>query len=203
MGNKLVNTTQLAKVDLEQNIRDVYELTGNNTVNWYKDANAMLLELCFELDVDMQTLCGVVAVLSPSLRWEKNVKQAIAVITDYNAGVTGIYMAYGANVNKALRILDGENPLDVMGKGKKVRAFFHNLLYPECNLSYITVDRHICNICVNGKLAATKKSGDYVPTPKAYDVIQSAFVSVAFEYGILPHCLQSAIWSYCADKTGF
>lgn len=200
---KLVNTAQLAAVDIQQNIRDVYELTGNNTINWYQDNHKVLLELCFELCVDMQTLCGVVAVLSPALRWEKNVKQAIAVITDYHAGVTGQYMAYGANVNKAIRILDGESPLDVMGKGKKVIAFFHNLLYCDISLGYTTIDRHVCNILVNGKLAATKKSGDYVPTPKAYDVMQNAFVSVASEYGILPHCLQSAVWSYCADKSGY
>ncbi len=199
---KLVNTAQLAQIDIEQSIRDVYELTGNNTVSWYQNANAMLLELCFELDVDLQTLCGVVAVLSPSLRWEKNIKQAIAVVTDYHNGVTGSYMAYAANVNKAIRILDGESVLSVLG-GKKVRAFFHNLLYCDISLGYVTIDRHICNILVNGRKANVSKSGDYVPTPKAYDIMQNAFVSVAQEYGILPHCLQSAVWSFCADKTGF
>ncbi len=52
--------------------------------------------------------------------------------------------AYPVNKAKALRILRGEHPLEVLG-GRKVLAFYHNTLNP-LNSEHVTIDGHIFSV---------------------------------------------------------
>lgn len=201
--SKLVNCKHIADIDLQGNIAAVYSVVGDSTLLWYANASETLYSLCGESSLDYRTVCAVVAVLSPTLRWDKNLLTARQIITDFQGdGVMGGYMAYAANVHKAVRILSGENPDNVLG-GLKVTAFYHNLLQPDVNTGYVTVDRHAINIAFHGINASSRKSGDYTATAKAHRVIADAYVQVAQQFDVLPQQLQAAVWSYCAAPGSF
>ena len=105
-------------------------------------------------------------------------------------------MAYPANVNKAQRIFNGENPFDVLG-GMKVRSFFHNLLLDD---SFVTVDRHAISIALYG-LDKTR-SGSTVATDKAYVAISNAYRNVAEKHGLPAYVVQSVTWTFKAANNG-
>ena len=200
---KLVNCKHIAQIDLQRNVETVYSIVGNSTLQWYANASETLYDDCLAFGVDYRTMCAVVAVLSPALRWDKNLLTARQVIADFQGdGVMGGYMAYAANVHKAIRILSGESPDNVLG-GLKVIAFYHNLLQPNVNTGYVTIDRHAINIALHGINASLRKSGDFTATKKAHEQIAAAYVHVAQSFGVLPQQLQAATWSYCADSNSF
>lgn len=200
---KLINSKGLSNSTLQANILAVYSVVGNHTANWYESAQETLLSDCIELSVDYRTICAVTAVTSPALRWDKNLLTMRQIVTDWKGdGVTGGYMAYAANVYKATRILSGVDPLQVLG-GLKVKAFYHNLLFPTVNTGFVTIDRHAINIALNGVNANVAKSGDFTATQKAHGIITSAYVQVAQSVRLLPQQLQAATWSYCAAPNSF
>ena len=200
---KLINYKHIAELSLQDNIAEVYGIVGFNTALWYEDAAKVLHNAAQEFRIDYRTICAVTAVLSPALRWDKNLLTMRQIVVDYlNDEISGSYMAYGKNVLKAVRLLSGENPLSVLG-GSKVTAFYFNLQYPMVDTGYVTIDRHAINIALHGKSASNRKSGDFVATTKAHGLIASAYVQCAQFYGILPQQLQAATWSYCADSNSF
>ncbi len=197
---KVINSKQLDVNAMVTNILSVADGNQYDTANWYAQKHTEIAELCTEFNLSNEQACAMVAVLSPSLRWDKNLLTFTSIVTDYNAGVVGTYMAYGANVVKALRILDGDKPLLVLG-GKKVTSFYYNLLHPTRDTGYVTIDRHAVNIALNGLQCGV--SGEYVPTPKAYDTFANAYSVAAKQLGLLPQQLQAATWSFVAHKSGF
>lgn len=194
--NKVIGTN-VNTVTMAQNILDVYGVVGDATAQWYELRNLEIEQVCIEQNISMEVGCAVFAVLSPSLRWERNFSEGKRLIADHNEGIMRNYTAYGQNVLKAWRILDGERPLDVLG-GNKVISFYHNLtLAPKM----VTVDRHAINIALNGVNSGI--SGSYTTTNKAYNLFASSYVLAASYTKLLPYQLQAAVWSFCADKTGF
>lgn len=200
---KLVNSRGLSQDTLQTNIAAVYSVVGNSNAFWYEVAQETLLSDCMNFGIDYRTICAATAVLSPSLRWDKNLLTMRQIVRDWQGdGISGGYMAYTANVHKAARLLSGANPLSVLG-GLKVIAFYHNLLLPSTDTGFVTIDRHAINIALSGIDASARKSGDYTATAKAHKAIAAAYVHVAQSFGMLPQQLQAATWSYCADSNSF
>ncbi len=197
-GNKVIGTN-VDTVTMAKNILAVYSIVGDNTAQWYELRNLEIVEVCSAQNIAMDVGCAVFAVLSPSLRWERNFSEASRLIADHNEGIMRNYTAYGQNVVKAWRILDGEKIDNVLG-GNKVKSFYRNLLLAT---NCVTIDRHAINIAVNGTKANESKSGEFVSTSKAYPLFVSSYMLAASYTNLLPYQLQAATWSYCADKTGF
>lgn len=96
---------------------------------WYASA----LAFCQTLDPEnVSRAAGVVAALSPMLSWPRNMVMAENVYAGERSG------CLSANIAKAVRILDGEDALDVL-RGTKVRAFYANIMGDP---DTVTVDRH-------------------------------------------------------------
>ncbi len=198
MGNKVVGAN-VNTVTMAKNILDVYAITGDITAQWYELRHMEIADVCAQQSISLDVGCAVFAALSPSLRWERNFREGVRLISDHNEGIMRNYTAYGQNVLKAWRILDGESVLSVLG-GNKVISFYHNLLLVT---QMVTIDRHAINIAVNGTKANESKSGGFVSTSKAYPLFVSSYILAAQYTNLLPYQLQAAVWSYCADKTGF
>ena len=196
MGNKVVGAN-VNTVTMARNILDVYGIVGDNTAQWYELRNLEISEVCYQQNIPLDVGCAVFAVLSPSLRWERNFSEGKRLISDHNEGIMRNYTAYGQNVLKAWRILDGEGILSVLG-GNKVISFYHNLMLVS---KMVTVDRHAINIALNGMNSGI--SGSYTTTAKSYELFVSSYVLAASYTSLLPYQLQAAVWSFCADKTGF
>lgn len=200
---KLINTKHIAELPLQRHIVDVYSIVGDNTALWYERASETLYSDCESFGLDYRTICAVTAVLSPALRWDKNLLTMRQIVSDYqNDGLTSGYMAYSKNVHKAARLLSGEHPNSVLG-GLKVIAFYNNLLHPTVDTGYVTIDRHAINIALHGIKAEECKSGDYTATNKAHGMIAQAYRDAAYTLGMLPQQLQAATWSYCANENSY
>jgi hypothetical protein len=90
-------------------------------LDWYANASQDIHRLGAKYGIPHGQLCGVVAVLSPMMRWERNLVEAENVITGRRSA------AYGPNVRKAAYILAGEDPEEIVS-GPKVTAFYRLLL---------------------------------------------------------------------------
>ena len=155
---------------------------------WYLAANA----LAWELDpMRPYNGAGVIAALSPRLRWDKNALYARMAynLKGYPIDEVANYIpALGNSRTKALRMVNGEHVSDVIGKGLKTRAFWHNILNPY-DSNEVTVDKHAFNIA-NGE-----RSGyDISITDKAYREIADLYRDAAHVAGIAPLQMQAITW---------
>ena len=118
-------------------------------------------------------MAGVIAALSPNNKWERNVNDADRLCRAFTLGGHSAtdsvkVSTYGANKVKALRILAGEFPLNVLG-GLKVRAFYQCII--GCNDS-VCIDGHAYAIWAGDRIATTK-------TPK---ISAKLYAAIAVDY---------------------
>ena len=122
------------------NIVKVYHQAGPGEIEaglrWYRQA----LEDCDRLakGLPLSTVVGIVAALSPGLRWERNIAAAERIIG--RQGLEGLGVRWYDGARKAERIREGETPLDVL-RGNKVRAFYHCILNPRSS-EHVCIDGH-------------------------------------------------------------
>jgi hypothetical protein len=101
-----------------------HELSAGD--GWYAGARRTVRALAREFGVTERCAAGVIAALSPRVKWEQNVRLAC----DALANRPRIIGSLRANEAKALRIRSGEAPLVVL-RGPKVRAFYRALIGDE------------------------------------------------------------------------
>lgn len=165
---------------------------------WYADALQVCAAVSRTTDLPLATVAGVTAALSPNNRWARNQADAAALCRAFAAGTMADAQAikvatFNNNKEKALQILAGAQPLDVLG-GLKVRAFYQCIM----GESAVCVDGHAYAIWL----------GQYVPTsktpkisPKLYSSISAAYRQAAVTInGILDTSysaaqVQSITWS--------
>lgn len=181
--------TATATVD---NILSVYDSASESEVRdgktWYLEAHS----LAWALDpMRPWNGAGVIAALSPRLRWDKNVAYARLAydLKGYRPDVASNYIpTLGNSRNKALRMVNGEHVTDVLGKGLKTNAFWDNILNPYTS-NEVTVDKHAFNIA-NGE----RTGYNVVITDKAYRDIANLYREAAHIVGIAPLHMQAITW---------
>ena len=155
---------------------------------WYLAANA----LAWEIDpMRPWNGAGVIAALSPRLRWDKNEAYARLAysLKGYAIDDASNYIPTLTNSRiKALRMVNGEHVSDVLGKGLKTNAFWDNILNPYTS-EMVTVDKHAFDIA-NG----IRTSYSTVITDKAYREIASLYRDAAHIAGIPPLHMQAITW---------
>lgn len=155
---------------------------------WYLAANA----LAWEIDpMRPWNGAGVIAALSPRLRWDKNAAYARLAynLKGYAIDEVASYIpALGNSRTKALRMVNGEHVRDVLGNGLKTRAFWDNILNPHDSQA-VTVDKHAFDIA-NG----VRTGYSTVITDKAYREIAAEYVNAANIAGIAPLHMQAITW---------
>lgn len=145
---------------------------------WYSNAFEICkaISLSYNVPGGIDTVAAVIAALSPNNRWERNVRDAESLIRVYTLGgeLDAIKVSsYSKNKDKAIRILRGELPLDVLG-GNKVRAFYQCIAGK--NSEAVCVDGHAYSIWIGQRVTTTKtpKISD-----KLYEQISSDYIRAA------------------------
>lgn len=156
--------------------------------SWYLAANA----LAWEIDpMRPYNGAGVIAALSPRLRWDKNEAYARLAYSLKGYAITEV-ANYIPTLNnsriKALRMVNGEHVSDVLGKGLKTNAFWDNILNPYTSEA-VTVDKHAFDIA-NG----VRTGYSTVITDKAYREVESLYREAAHIVGIAPLHMQAICW---------
>ena len=139
---------------------------------WYADALSVCSTVAQATGLPVSTVAGVTAALSPNNRWQRNQADAAALCRAFSAGTLADAAAvkvgtFNSNKEKALRILAGEPPLDVLG-GLKVRAFYSCILGDDA----VCVDGHAYAIWI----------GSYVPTTKTPKLSPKLYASISAAY---------------------
>lgn len=160
-------------------------------IGWYGTAHAEALRLAMQAGVTVHVAAGVIAALSPRMRWVDNLQDARKMLVDGDR-FYGM-MALPSNILKAIRIIDGEDPETVLG-GRKVRSFYRNILFPVTSLD-VTQDvwflRHVVPAeWTNGYT----QYAHFLGRKGVYDAIAEAIRDLADDFAVLPHQLQAALW---------
>lgn len=147
-------------------------------------------------------LVGAFAALSPNSS-ESNNYQALRTCLAIVSGElpeSARVIGYTPNKVKALKILRGGLPLDILG-GRKVRAFFHNTMNPNDG-DVLTIDGHMYNIWTNQRrrLKAERRPGrdkaETVPHigQKLYESISDELRASARHAGMKGPRFQAVLW---------
>lgn len=176
---------------MTDNILRAYVLASDSDIadgmSWYDDALALARELSPN---DIARGAGVIAALSPLTAWPLNVRRAREVFE------TGTTVGLSRNVDKAMRIYNGESPIDVLS-GPKVTSFFHNIMGDGLG---VTVDRHAIDVAYGRVQNDTERSK--AVSGKGYGFIREAYIHVAdilsneMERIVTGAQLQAIVWVY-------
>lgn len=176
-----------------ENIEPWNETNGRT---WYADAKREIEKLANTYGRTVETVTGIVAVLSPGCKWSSNIADAEEVL---KYGSDAVVTTYGANKEKAVRILNGETFETVANRnkrtGRKVRAFYDNLLNPETS-NAVTIDRWIIR-AVYGK--QDEKIERSVFASNLYEKLSGIIADAARARDLRPHELQAMVWLQIRD----
>ncbi len=158
-------------------------------VNWYTEANDYASFLAHRYNLSIEQTAGVLAVLSPNNKWERNKQDANLVIRLYLTGERDVWQykacTYKNNVIKAWEIIDGN--LDIIS-GDKVTCFYKNILEPHAEKE-ITVDMWAYRAWVYD--ASAQMPGI---TEKEYQLIADHYREGAGVVGLAGHQFQAVVW---------
>lgn len=155
-------------------------------LRWYEEANRIALGMARLASKPLSAMAGVIASLSPSTSWERNLEEAYAL----SLGQPINHTTYPNNVLKAKRILAGEEPLSVLG-GRKVRAFYSLILNPSSE--EVCIDRHALRACTRRRWQSDQEHVRFLKSQ--YDRCAMAYRVVARKHSIRPHQAQAVVWT--------
>lgn len=148
---------------------------------WYWRATDTIDTLAREFGTDRETVAGVVAILSPSCPWSRNIRGAHLVLSAHLVGddwtTCKSASVYGANVRKAFTYLSGDRSVL---RGPKVTAFAANL---RGDLDFVTIDIWATRAAIRADLPGRNRKA-----------IDRAYRIAAKRAGISPAEFQAIIW---------
>lgn len=152
-------------------------------LNWYTQANQFAQQLATDYGHSLDTVCQVIAILSPAVSWDINKRDTESLL---DQGANAVVSTYGQNKTKALSVLTGADQINP--KALKTYSFYRNLLAPTCD-KHVTIDRHAFKA-----YKKQTKAGSVSITPKQYELARKAYARKAKELNIVPCQLQAIIW---------
>lgn len=153
-------------------------------IDWYPAAHRLAVELD---GGDGRVGAGVIAALSPITPWSRNIVLAKRAFSE--GRLTGGTL--GNSVRAANRILDGEDPLDVLN-GFKVRNFFGAIADPACPVS-VCVDRHAFDVAVGRVCVDAERK--VLGSAKVYGAHARAYARAGAASGLSPATVQAVTWT--------
>lgn len=185
------NAAVVTKLEVPTTTRQVMKVFRSSTVaersngrEWYRRARTLAEKLAVKYDTGpdaVERAAAVIAVLSPRLNWNKNVELAELIYAQYQTADSAInsrerivaqFPGLKANASKAIRILDGEDPEDVVS-GPKVTAFWRTITNPF-DPRAVVVDRHALDVAM-GKVLDDRQRGIILGRKGAYDALSDLY----------------------------
>jgi len=185
---------------LVSNVLAVYNGASADAIreglSWYLDAHRVAGMLADTYGLTVSQTAGIIAALSPMNHWENNKRKAIQLCVQNGDG-TGCGLL--RNVAKAVRIYNGEAPLDVLG-GDKVRAFYATILDPHSADVDPVIDRHAFDIAV-GERTDEKRRGA-LSRKGVYSEFAAVYRDAARVAGIGSAQMQAITWVAWREAIG-
>ena len=183
-----------------RNILKVYRRATSedvaNGLEWYDRAKRYASIISNLSGVNLNTVVGVMAALSPNNRWERNVKDTERMVWAWVKGedLSDFKVScYNTMKAKAWSILEDDltDDTDILTRlnGQKIRSFYSNIR----GLDEVTIDGHAYNIALGIRQGLTSDKTNM--GKKLYRDMQSAYVKAAKRVGVKPHELQAITWT--------
>jgi hypothetical protein len=131
--------------------------------------------------------------MSPNNDYLGNLRSLVSVLHWMGQGYCADRIAvssYGHCKIRAMSYLRGEADFLETAKGKKIRAFYHNIMYPD-RTEHVTVDGHM--VCAWRAQNLTMKQA-IIRNNYEYDSIVHGVRAVADRLGMIPCEVQATIW---------
>lgn len=166
-------------------------------VTWYARARASVQELATQHGVSVDVAAGVVAVLSPMVRWERNITEANLVLKRRRRGEDFSregHSAFAKNIHKAYDIVDMERSAGIVS-GPKVTAFWA-LLSGPCNALVIDSIAILAAVGIDpNPLVTSEDAKPYFGRVRVMEQIRRAYRAVAEERELRPDQVQAIVWT--------
>jgi hypothetical protein len=180
---------------------------------WYARAHAAAAELATLGDGDVVRAAAVIAVLSPSTPWQRNVELARQAYTMAAQGAThdeiaapvgtpGRLPTMGNAASKAAALVLGADPASVV-TGPKVTPFWQRIAEAATGATgpgSVVVDRHAFDVAV-GEVTSDRIRGTFLGRKGGHHTVAMAYVRAASVLrrtgeapGITPSELQAVTW---------
>ena len=143
---------------------------------WYRASQHEAQRIAELSGVTIVVAAGVIAALSPRVQWAVNVRMAEALC---RTGVTG---GLARSVAAARRIMDGEDPLEVL-TGPKTNAFFRAIMGDE--------DAAVVDVWMMRAVGLNRSK----LTSKQYEAVAAALRSAAARAGLPTAEFQAQVWT--------
>jgi len=167
--------------------------------DWYVDANSIARTVGRLAGyVDAKALmvgAGIISALSPRREWDLNVTQAILLVTE------GVRKHFQIQHDKAVAILEGKDPVKVLGrKARKTQSFYRAIMEPNNDTSMPVIDRHA--VAVYMGRSVSDKELKLLESPKVYARIEQAYMRASRVVGMNHHILQAMTWTQWREDKG-
>lgn len=166
--------------------------------DWYARALKFACNLSAVYDIEVTTIVGVIAALSPRNKWERNMQDAESMVKVSAAGgkfedlMNLKVCTFKTGKEKAARILAGKvydrGELLAILKGPKLCEFFNCILG---DVEDVCIDGHAYSIWVGDRITLAN-----VPSigKKLRETIKADYQEAAQILGVAPHIVQAITW---------
>lgn len=183
-----VGMRDLTHADTERMVSNIIKVWDRATDDqrvrgaaWYRVAHDLAAMIT---GGDARKGAGVIAALSAQSSWVRNVREATALCA--GRPVANVR----ERVDKAERILNGEDPLDVLPVGLKTGSFFACIADPD-DAWHVVIDRHAHDVAMGERYGNANRGLSYRPRYARY---ADAYRLAAQRLGVLPSVLQAITW---------
>jgi hypothetical protein len=169
-------------------------------MQWYNVAQTGAKLLATQHNISITKAAGVIAALSPNLKWDRNIKAAEIIIKSYQLEIDyndAVCPAYKQNRKKAYQILDSDGDYDTVKKilnGPKITSFFCCIMEDPND---VCIDGHAFNIYFGERNAL--KNGVSINKTQ-YKMLQQEYINAtdiinkAYNLNLLPYQVQAVCW---------
>ena len=158
--------------------------------NWYRDTHMWCKQLADAHGIDVLTLVGIFAALSPQCSFRQNKLYCEQYLIGVNKHTKG-------QIGKCDRIMLTEGTYEerhaqtlIELGGKKTQSFFDNILHYKTS-QMVTLDRHAFRVAGFDIVSITERQ---------YEFLEDAYQTCAKKVNMLPCELQGITWQHWRDS---
>lgn len=186
------------KISARNILATYYQASENELAygaEWYAKAHRHAVVFSQRYGVSTRQAAYVISMLSPSNRWDQNLRDAESMLQAHAAGLPLDLVTvhtYGSNRTKAAAYLQGLiADEDLWTRDSKKTEAFGLLIAGHTDEGHVCVDGHACAIAMGERVPL-----DSVPRirGKLYDTIADAYREAAERAGVAPHVMQATTW---------
>lgn len=183
------------ETDYLYNLGVLWEQTRPETPEFYSEAHELLSQWADTYGVELHTVAGIVAVLSPQMLWKDQLRETPLVLDAFKRGLDRPDFksrSFPINQQKAYRVwlAPTMGEAESIISGPKVSAFYLALMGDP---NSVTLDSHAINAAFGGKLSPDEINRLF-SKKDTLEQIREAYLKLAKAKGTTPADAQARIW---------